>query len=87
LAALGAVQPFLAIGVAAIVAGGLAAAVTGPTGWDHGAWIAASIVLTFALGQRRRDVSAVWTAQAYSVLLAVLIVSTPIGLVLPWMRG
>jgi hypothetical protein len=35
-----ALGPFLAIGTVAIVAGGITASVTRPTGWDHGSWVA-----------------------------------------------
>lgn len=37
--------PFVALGGAAIVAGGLVAAVTGPTDFDDGSWLAAYLVL------------------------------------------
>lgn len=37
--------PFVALGGTAIVAGGLVAAVTGPTGFDEGSWLAAYLVL------------------------------------------
>lgn len=43
--------PFLAAGSVAIVAGGLAAAVTGPTNWDHGSWVAAFLVLVTGVAQ------------------------------------
>ncbi len=37
--------PFVVIGSVAVVAGGLVAAVTGPTGFGHGSWLAAFLVL------------------------------------------
>lgn len=43
--------PFLAVGSIAVVAGGIAAAVTGPTGWEHGSWVAAFLVLVTGVGQ------------------------------------
>lgn len=43
--------PLLAAGSVAIVAGGLAAAVTGPTEWDHGSWVAAFLVLVMGVAQ------------------------------------
>ncbi len=46
-----AAAPFVAIGCAAVVAGGIAAAVTGPTDWDHGSWVAAFLVLVAGVGQ------------------------------------
>jgi hypothetical protein len=44
-------QPFAAIAAVAIVAGGICAAVTGPTGWGHGSWVAAFLVLVVGAGQ------------------------------------
>lgn len=41
----------LAAGGASIVAGGLVAAVTGPTGWDRGSWVAAFLVLVAGVAQ------------------------------------
>jgi hypothetical protein len=41
----------LAAGGAAIVAGGLIAAVTGPTEWGHGSWVAAFLVLVGGVAQ------------------------------------
>ncbi len=45
------VVPFAAVGVAAIVAGGLAAAVARPTEWSDGPWVAAYLVLVTGVGQ------------------------------------
>lgn len=44
-------RPLLAAGGVSIVAGGLAAAVTGPTAWDHGSWVAAFLVLVVGVAQ------------------------------------
>lgn len=44
-------MPFLAGGSLAIIAGGLAAAVTGPTEWDDGSWVAAFLVLVTGVAQ------------------------------------
>ena len=41
----GSALPFLAVGSVAIVAGGVVAAVTRPTGFEEGAWLAAYLVL------------------------------------------
>ncbi len=41
----GAARPFVVVGGVAIVVGGLVAAVTGPTGFDEGSWLAAYLVL------------------------------------------
>jgi hypothetical protein len=43
--------PLLAAGGVSIIAGGLVAAVTGPTGWDHGSWVAAFLVLVAGVAQ------------------------------------
>lgn len=43
--------PLLATGTVAIVAGGMAAAVTGPTDWSHGSWVAAFLVLVAGVAQ------------------------------------
>jgi hypothetical protein len=144
------VQPFSTIGVAAIVVGGIVAALTGPTGWEQGSWVAAFLVLVVGVGQiglaagqaaladhppssRRRAAQAglfnagaglviagtlasnpivvtvggaavlaalilfawvrqrrvhehTWPARAYLLLLVVLVLSTPVGLVLAWLR-
>lgn len=145
-----ALRPFLAIGVAAIVAGGVAAALTAPTDWHHGSWVAAFLVLVVGIGQiglgagqallaetpsrrrlvaetalfnagcavviagtlasvpaavsgggamlvgglvafarvpRRSQVAHRWPARVYALLLVVLVVSTPVGLALSWIRA
>lgn len=43
--------PFAAFGGAGIVAGGIVAAVAGPTGWRDGSWLAAFLVLVVGVGQ------------------------------------
>lgn len=43
--------PLLIVGGVSIVAGGLVAAVTGPAGWDRGAWVAAFLVLVVGVAQ------------------------------------
>jgi hypothetical protein len=43
--------PLLAAGGVAIIAGGMAAAMTGPTDWDHGSWVAAFLVLVAGVAQ------------------------------------
>ena len=47
----GASLPLLVAGGAAIVAGGLVAAITGPTSWEHGSWVAAFLVLVAGVAQ------------------------------------
>lgn len=41
----------LVIGAGAVIAGGLVAAVTGPAGWERGAWVAAYLVLVVGVAQ------------------------------------
>jgi hypothetical protein len=43
--------PFFVIGGVGIVAGGIAAAVAGPTDWGHGSWCAAFLVLVVGVAQ------------------------------------
>lgn len=43
--------PFVVIGTVGIVAGGVAAAVTGPTDWSNGSWCAAFLVLVVGVAQ------------------------------------
>lgn len=43
--------PLLVAGWASVVAGGLAAAVTGPTRWTEGSWVAAFLVLVAGVAQ------------------------------------
>lgn len=43
--------PFLVCGGVAIVTGGIAAAVTGPTGWQDGSWVAAYLILVVGVAQ------------------------------------
>ena len=45
------IVPMLAAGGVSIVAGGVVAAVTGPTDWDHGSWVAAFLVLVAGVAQ------------------------------------
>ena len=146
-----AVRPFLAVGVGAVVTGGLDAAASRPAGWERGSWTAAFLVLVVGVGQvglaigqsasGRRVVSTRtivielgsvnvgaslviagtlssspviatigsvlfalalvvfahqsrgrrgergWLQRVYLTLLAVLVVSTPIGIALSWLRA
>lgn len=43
--------PLLAAGGVSVVVGGLIAAVTGPTGWEQGSWVAAFVVLVAGVAQ------------------------------------
>lgn len=43
--------PFALCGIVSVVAGGVVAAVTGPTDWTHGSWMAAFLVLVMGVGQ------------------------------------
>jgi hypothetical protein len=44
-------MPLLIAGAVSVVAGGLVAAVTGPTGWSDGSWVAAFLVLVVGVAQ------------------------------------
>ncbi|HQZ32797.1 MAG TPA: hypothetical protein PK020_00160 [Ilumatobacteraceae bacterium] len=46
-----AASPLLVAGGVSIVAGGLVAAITGPTDWDRGSWVAAFLVLVAGVAQ------------------------------------
>ena len=43
--------PLLTAGGLSVIAGGAAAAVTGPTQWSHGSWVAAFLVLVAGVAQ------------------------------------
>jgi hypothetical protein len=43
--------PLLSAGAVSVVAGGMAAAVTGPLQWSHGSWVAAFLVLVAGVTQ------------------------------------
>ncbi len=43
--------PLFVAGGVSIIAGGLTAAVTGPTGWERGSWVAAFLVLVAGVAQ------------------------------------
>lgn len=43
--------PFAVVGMMGVIGGGIAAAVTGPTDWDQGAWFAAFVVLVVGVAQ------------------------------------
>ena len=145
-------SPFLLAGACAVVGGGFIAAVSRPTGWEHGPWVAAFLVLVagvgqvglgagqsvtaanaalprrtvvtesilwnvgsstvllgtltaapsavsaggillvaalvlFALAPRGADAPASWPQRAYYALVITLLVSTPVGLALSWLRS
>lgn len=46
-----AVMPFLAVGIAAVIGGGMVAAISRPAGWERGPWVAAFLVLVVGVGQ------------------------------------
>lgn len=46
-----AMSGFALVGVIAVIAGGLVAAATGPTGFTHGSWVAAYLVLVAGVSQ------------------------------------
>jgi hypothetical protein len=57
-----AVRPFVVIGVACTVAGGLVAAVTRPTGFERGPWLAAYLVLVGGVAQIALGAGQAWLA-------------------------
>lgn len=82
------VRPFLAVGAASIVAGGITAAVTRPTGFALGSWVAAYLVLVagvaqiaLAVGQARLARDAPGRAEVRIELVAwnVAVVATIVG--------
>lgn len=146
---IGSAVPFVLAGLLGIVAGGIAAAVAGPTGWESGSWVAAYLVLALGVGQiglgvgqatlaatvpthgairaeliawnvgslavvlgtlatsplvvtsggvammitlvlcamaiRATRTTYVWAARGYVGLIAILVISIPIGLTLSWL--
>lgn len=46
-----AARPFVVVGAACTIAGGLVAAITRPTGWAEGSWLAAYLVLVGGVAQ------------------------------------
>jgi hypothetical protein len=57
-----AARPFLVIGSASITAGGVIAAVTRPTGFELGSWLAAFLVLVGGVAQVALGVGQAWMA-------------------------
>lgn len=57
-----AMRPFVVIGVPSIVAGGLVAAVSRPTGFDLGPWLAAFLVLVSGVAQLALGIGQAWLA-------------------------
>jgi hypothetical protein len=55
-----AVRPFLLVGAACIVAGGIVAAVTRPTGFGEGSWLAAYLVLVTGVAQIALGAGQAW---------------------------
>lgn len=58
-----AVGPFLAIGSVCTIAGGLVAAVTHPTGFELGSWLAAFLVLVGGVAQIALGVGQAWLSE------------------------
>jgi hypothetical protein len=57
-----AVRPFLVIGSVCTIAGGVVAAVTRPTGFELGSWLAAYLVLVGGVAQIALGVGQAWLA-------------------------
>ena len=58
-----AARPFLIVGTAAIVAGGIVAALTRPTGFELGSWLAAYLVLVGGVAQIGLGGGQAWLAR------------------------
>lgn len=58
-----AARPFLFVGSASIVVGGVVAAVTRPTGFDLGPWLSAFLVLVGGVAQIALGVGQAWIAE------------------------
>lgn len=56
------VRPFLVVGAVCVVAGGITAAVTRPTGFEVGSWLAAFLVLVGGVAQIALGVGQAWVA-------------------------
>ena len=59
----GSAVPFIAVGAASIIAGGIVAAVTRPTDFGHGSWLAAYLVLVGGAGLIALGVGQAWFAR------------------------
>lgn len=55
-------MPFVVVGAVAVVAGGLVAAVTGPTDFGRGSWLAAFLVLVAGVAQIALGAGQAWLA-------------------------
>lgn len=60
----GSIRPFVVIGSASTIGGGLVAAVTGPTEFELGAWLAAFLVLVGGAAQIALGAGQAWLADA-----------------------
>lgn len=69
-------RSFLAVGALGVVAGGIVAAVTGPTGFERGSWVAAYLVLVVGVAQIALGAGLAWLPDevpARSATMALLI--------------
>jgi hypothetical protein len=93
-----AAAPFLVIGYALVVAGGLVAAVTHPTGFELGSWTAAYLVLVGGVAQATLGGAQAWLARGapsssvvrlelvlWNSSVAAVLVGTLAGL--PWVTS
>ena len=74
-------------GGAAIIAGGIVAAVTDPAGWEHGSWTAAFLVLVAGVAQIGLALGQVELAAVPATPRVALLASIPVGVALAWMRN
>jgi hypothetical protein len=84
--------PFVALGAVCVVAGGLVSAASAFAPSEHAAWAAAYLVLLagalalVAWEVRGHAGRARWPLRAFRGLVALLVVSIPVGLVLAQLR-
>lgn len=73
--------PFFAVGTASIVAGGLVAAVTRPTHFELGPWVAAFLVLVVGVAQIALGAGQAWLAdrQPSSAVIGIELLTWNVG--------
>jgi hypothetical protein len=76
-------RPFVVVGFASITAGGVVAAVTRPTGFELGSWLAAFLVLVGGIAQIALGIGQAWMAERppRSATVTAEVVTWNLGLV------
>ena len=70
------VLPMLIVGGVGVISGGLVAAITGPTSWQHGSWVAAFLVLVVGVGQIGIASGQALVSTGSALLMITLVIST-----------